>query len=325
MIWKDTYFIKIWDDYAPGIFGIGEAAPLKGLSRDDVPGFEEMLCRVCDSPESWAADARHTLECWPSIRFALETAMADLQNGGARVLYPSGWTDGHTTLTINGLVWMGNADEMARRMEEKVAQGFNCIKIKIGGIDFESEVRIIETLRAVAPKAQLRLDANGAFAPHDVLDNLDRLARYDIHSIEQPIRQGQWVEMRRVCRESPIPIALDEELLTCPCADKTFLSSIRPDYIILKPTLLGGCRASAEWIAAAEELGIGWWITSALESNIGLNAIAQWTATLHPTLPQGLGTGQLYSNNIPSPLTLEGERLYLDPAARWEIPQFEWH
>ncbi len=325
MMWRDTYFIKVWDDASAGPYGIGEASPLRGLSRDDVPGFEDALTRVCAAPKAAVADAHMTLRDWPSIRFALETAVADLSNGGRRIIYPSEWTAGDASLTINGLVWMGNADEMARRMEEKVAQGFNCIKIKIGGIDFESELRIIETMRRVAPRAQLRLDANGAFAPHEALARLDRLARYDIHSIEQPIRQGQRDEMRRICRESPIPIALDEELISLPTADMDYLSDVRPAYIILKPTLLGGLSASAGWIEAAEEVGTGWWVTSALESDIGLNAIAQWTATLRPTLPQGLGTGQLYTNNIPSPLRLHGERLMLDPDASWQIPQLDWH
>ena len=220
---------------------------------------------------------------------------------------------------INGLVWMGDRDTMARRIEEKLAAGFSCVKLKIGGIDFESETGLLRIIREVAPRVELRLDANGAFTPSDAMNRLYALARYDIHSIEQPIRQGQWSEMARLCNDSPIPIALDEELIGLNSADdrRRLLDAVHPAYIILKPTLVGGWTASDCWIAAAVQRGIGWWATSALESDIGLNSIAQWVATHSPEMPQGLGTGQLFTDNIPSPLTLRGERLWTDPERGW--------
>ncbi len=318
---KDTYYIKVWDDAKPDIYGIGEAALFRGLSHDDRPGYEGKLTEVCNHP-----DGDHSLAEWPSIRMGLDCAMRDLSNGGRRILYPGNWTEGKSSLPINGLVWMGTEEEMVARMREKVAQGFSCIKIKIGGIDFERELAMLRALREVAPHAELRLDANGAFSPTEALGRLERLAVYGIHSIEQPIRQGQPDEMARICRESPIPIALDEELIG---VDERrapeLLGTIRPAYIILKPTLVGGFGACDRWIETAQNLGIGWWATSALESDIGLNAIAQWTASHSPTMPQGLGTGQLYTNNIPSPLKLDGDRLSYDKEREWKIPALGWN
>lgn len=320
--WKDTYYIKVWDPTRPECFGLGEAALLRGLSADDRPGYEEMLGRVCrDLPDPCA------LGEWPSIRMGLETALLDLHNGGKRIVYDSEWAEGRGAMRINGLVWMGSAQQMEERMARKLEDGFSCIKIKIGGIDFGRELEMLARLREMAPGVELRLDANGAFTPAEAPGRLEALARYDIHSIEQPIRQGQWAEMARLVERSPIRIALDEELIgiTDRAMRRTMLSMIKPHFIIIKPTLTGGFTASADWIEAAREAGAGWWVTSALESDLGLNAIAQWTATYGPTLPQGLGTGQLFTNNIPSPLTLRGERLSLDPTRRWQIPELEWH
>lgn len=318
---KDTYYIKVWDDATPDIYGIGEAALFRGLSHDDRPGYEAKLTEVCNHP-----DSDHSLVEWPSIRMGLDCAMRDLSNGGHRILYPSDWTERKSSLPINGLVWMGTEEEMVARMREKVAQGFSCIKIKIGGIDFERELAMLRALREVAPHAELRLDANGAFSPTEALGRLERLAVYGIHSIEQPIRQGQPDEMARICRESPIPIALDEELIGVDESHAPeLLGTIRPAYIILKPTLVGGFGACDRWIETAQSLGIGWWATSALESDIGLNAIAQWTASHSPTMPQGLGTGQLYTNNIPSPLKLDGDRLSYNKEREWKIPALGWN
>ncbi len=222
---------------------------------------------------------------------------------------------------------MGDSNLMRERIATKLAEGFGCVKIKIGGINFDDEVGLLRFIRQEAPGIQLRLDANGAFTPANALDRLNRLAEFDIHSLEQPIKAGQWTEMRNICQSSPIPIALDEELIgiTTKARKEMMLDEIRPQFIVLKPTLTGGIESSEEWIRLAGERGCGWWVTSALESNIGLNTIAQWTATLDSKMAQGLGTGQLYDNNIPSPLTLHGERLSYSPEDEWEIPPLQWH
>lgn len=323
---KDTYFIKISNADNPRCFGIGEAALFRGLGCDDRPDYEEKLSEVCGDIDRYAG-CPALLADYPSIRFAVETATSDLANGGRRIIRESAWTRGESSILINGLVWMGDREMMRRRIAEKLDAGFSCVKIKIGGIDFEEEISLLDFIRHEAPSVQLRLDANGAFSPSEALEKLQRLSAFDIHSIEQPIRAGQWEEMRRLCETSPIPIALDEELigLNDTRSKINMLDSIRPQYIILKSSLAGGIEGSEEWIKLASERNCGWWVTSALESNIGLNAIAQWVATLEPHIPQGLGTGQLYENNIPSPLSLHGDRLvYTDPA-KWEIPQLQWN
>lgn len=323
---KDTYYIKLSPSGDEALFGLGEAGLFRGLSCDDRPDYERKLADVCRDIDRYASEPS-LLSDWPSMRFAVETAVRDLANGGKRIIFPSEWTEGKDEITINGLVWMGDRDEMRQRIAEKLAGGFKCVKVKIGGIDFEEEVGLLDFIRREAPDIQLRLDANGAFRPDQALDRLERLAEFDIHSIEQPIRAGQWDDMRHICADSPIPIALDEELIGINTVDgkRRMLDTVRPAYIILKPTLAGGFEGSEEWIRLAGESGCGWWATSALESNIGLNAIAQWVATLRPEMPQGLGTGQLYHNNIPSPLTLRGDRLSYSHADRWEIPPLQWN
>lgn len=319
LIYKDTYYIKVHDSRS-GATGIGEAGLFRGLSSDDRPDYEERLSQACHNIDRYINDTS-ALVPWPSIRFGIETALADIRGGGQRMLYDTPWSRGETAMTINGLIWMGDKATMRQRMEAKLAEGFRCIKIKIGGIDFGQELELLSTLRSLAPNVEIRLDANGAFHPSTALERLDQLASFGIHSIEQPIRQGQWDEMARICRKSPIPVALDEELIGVHDMDscRRMLDTICPAYIILKPTLTGGFEASDEWISVAHERGIGWWATSALESNVGLNAIAQWVATHLPTMPQGLGTGQLYHNNISSPLTMKGESLYHDSGKTWEI------
>ena len=323
---KPTYFIKLCNSADEEVFGIGEAGLFRGLSSDDRPDYEMKLSEVCRDIDRYTENPS-LLADWPSIRFAVEMASLDLANGGRRIIFPSEWTDGEGSITINGLVWMGDRELMRRRIAEKLNEGFSCVKIKIGGIDFEQELSLLEFIRHEAPDIELRLDANGAFSPAEAIGKLQRLANFNIHSIEQPIKAGQWNEMKRICQESPIPIALDEELIGINRRiDKdNLLDTIRPAYIILKPTLTGGIAASEEWIRLASERDCGWWVTSALESNIGLNAIAQWVATLNPQLPQGLGTGQLYHNNIPSPLTIRGEHLAYAMDRQWELPSFEWH
>ena len=323
---KDTYYIRLADSESDNICGLGEAGLFRGLSCDDRPDYEQKLAEVCENIDRYAARPS-LLADWPSIRFAVETAVRDLSNGGRRIICPSPWTAGKETIVINGLVWMGDSNLMRERIATKLAEGFGCVKIKIGGINFDDEVGLLRFIRQEAPGIQLRLDANGAFTPANALDRLNRLAEFDIHSLEQPIKAGQWTEMRNICQSSPIPIALDEELIgiTTKARKEMMLDEIRPQFIVLKPTLTGGIESSEEWIRLAGERGCGWWVTSALESNIGLNAIAQWTATLDSKMAQGLGTGQLYDNNIPSPLTLHGERLSYSPEDEWVIPPLQWH
>ena len=323
---KDTYYIRLADSESDNICGLGEAGLFRGLSCDDRPDYEQKLAEVCENIDRYAARPS-LLADWPSIRFAVETAVRDLSNGGRRIICPSPWTAGKETIVISGLVWMGDSNLMRERIATKLAEGFGCVKIKIGGINFDDEVGLLRFIRQEAPGIQLRLDANGAFTPANALDRLNRLAEFDIHSLEQPIKAGQWTEMRNICQSSPIPIALDEELIgiTTKARKEMMLDEIRPQFIVLKPTLTGGIESSEEWIRLAGERGCSWWVTSALESNIGLNAIAQWTATLDSKMAQGLGTGQLYDNNIPSPLTLHGERLSYSPEDEWEIPPLQWH
>ena len=318
---RDTYFIQVTDSARPGTAGVGEASPLKGLSIDDVPGFEDHLREVCRRfsalPESGLAEPRFLNdlvgEAYPALLFGFETALLDLQNGGRRVIFPGPFPEGKTAIPINGLIWMGPAAGMRAQIEEKLAGGYTCLKMKIGAIDFAAECDLLVAVRDRFPPEQitLRVDANGAFSPAEAPAKLDALSRFGLHSIEQPIRAGQPAEMARLCRESPVPVALDEELIGVQrYADKRqLLTRLRPPFIILKPTLLGGFAHCREWIELAEGLGIGWWMTSALESNVGLNAISQFTASFNPTLPQGLGTGQLYHNNIASPLRIDNGHL----------------
>lgn len=320
LTYKDTYYIKIWDESCPQTTGIGEAGLFKGLSIDDVPGYESHLTYVCENIEKYIGNTE-PLAPYPSIRFGVETALLDLSNGGKRQLYDSEWLRGEHAIHINGLIWMGDMKTMKKRIDEKLSDGFSCIKVKIGGINFGQELELLKYIRTKAPYTEIRLDANGSFSPTEAIEKLSKLSQYDIHSIEQPIRPRQWAAMATICADSPIPIALDEELigLNDDESRQRMLDSIGPHYIILKPTLTGGFSASDRWISLATERDIGWWATSALESNIGLNAIAQWTAAHDTRMPQGLGTGALYYNNIQSPLTLKNDRLTYDTETPWII------
>lgn len=317
---KDTYFIKVWNEDNPTIFGVGESPLFRGLSAEDCPNYEDKLREVCSDINN--VDFSE-LKSWSSILFGVESALTDLKNGGKQHLYDTPFTRGEEGIRINGLIWMGNKEQMAERISQKLSQGFNCLKLKIGGIDFASELELITSIRNRFPQdiLELRLDANGAFSPDNAMQKLEQLSRFGIHSIEQPIRQGNYKAMAEICRNSPIPIALDEELIgvTTQEAKRELIESIKPQYIILKPSLAGGFASSDEWISLAEERGIGWWATSALESNVGLNAIAQWVSAKPITMPQGLGTGQLYTNNVPSPLFIEGEKLYHSPNQKWNL------
>lgn len=319
---KSTYFVSVWDDEHPTVVGTGECALFRGLSADDREDYENVLSDICIRINTVKiAD----LTEWPSIVFGIETALADLRNGGRMMPFPSDWTDGGSGLHINGLVWMGSVEEMTRRAEEKISEGFRCVKLKIGGCDFERELHLLEQLRRrFAPEElEIRLDANGAFDVDEALQKLRRLATLDIHSIEQPIASRQWDAMKSLCNVSPIDIALDEELIGVFSVDekRRMIEYLRPAYIILKPALCGGFSGSSEWIEAAENVGIRWWVTSALESNIGLNALAQWVASMKCDMPSGLGTGQLYTNNFRSPVERRGAMLYYNPAIEAERPE----
>ncbi len=328
LTYKDTYFVQLYDDTTPARVGWGECALFRGLGSDDLPDYEAVLADACKRVGNEPRDAfLASLARWSSIRFGFETAFCDLEEWSA---YPSAFEQGEQPIIINGLVWMGDQATMLRRIEEKLQAGFRCVKLKIGAIDFASELHLLQVIRSrfSRQEIELRVDANGAFSPAEALPKLDALARYDLHSIEQPLRAGMWNEMAHLCAASPIPVALDEELVACrtvtPTAARELLTAIRPHYIVMKPSLTGGFAGTDCWRQTAEELGIGWWITSALESNIGLAAIARYTAALRPTMPQGLGTGALYTNNIVSPLRQVGEQLTYDPTARWQYPRLSW-
>ena len=297
--------------------GLGECAPLPDLSCDTMADeqYEAKLRHFCEELCCVGEIDVDSLLDYPSMRFGLETALLNLQRGNR--LFDTAFSRGEEGIPINGLVWMGNYDEMLRRMEEKLQKGFRCVKLKIGAIDFDQELDLVKRIRDRFSfhEVELRLDANGAFPFEEALYKLELLSQYAIHSIEQPIRQGQWAYMAELCRESPLPIALDEELIGVNDAEmkRHMLNVIKPRYIILKPSLHGGMTGCREWIDAAREQGIGSWITSALESNIGLNAIAQFASDVygpHITMPQGLGTGQLFTDNIPMPLEIRGDQLW---------------
>ncbi|WP_242919322.1 o-succinylbenzoate synthase [Pontibacter liquoris] len=312
-----VYFLHLWELDEPGIIGVGECAPLAGLSIDDRPDLEQKLQEVVQQVNEGSINLQAgqplpgelQLQEWPALQFALETALLDLQHGGRRVLYDNAFSRGEAGIPINGLIWMGDKQFMQEQIKKKLSEGYTCLKLKIGSLDFATELALLQQIRETASARELtiRVDANGAFAPQEAFKKLERLARYDLHSIEQPIRQGQHELMAELCAHTPIPIALDEELIGVQHTDAraSLLQQLKPQYIILKPTLLGGLEASSNWIRLAEAQGIGWWITSALESNIGLNAISQFTANYTIKMPQGLGTGQLYHNNIPSSLQIE--------------------
>lgn len=307
---KDSWILKLWEPSKPGVIGKGEASIIKTLSPDWDDHYESMLQKVA-SDINFYAENLAALKHYPSIQFAIETALLDLANGGQYRIFKSEVEK----VPINGLVWMGSKKFMLEQVDQKIKAGFNTIKIKIGAINFEQELEILQHIRNhySAADITIRVDANGAFDPATALKKLERLNKYEVHSIEQPIKAGQWAEMKTICANSPLDVALDEELIGIYDLDqqKALLTEIKPQYIILKPSLIGGIAGTNQWIEIAEQLNINWWITSALESNIGLNAIAQYTATKNNLLPQGLGTGGLYSNNIEPFLEVKAGYLYL--------------
>ncbi len=333
---RKTWFIKVYDSENLTIHGIGEAGPLRRLSIDDIPDFELQLKNELAKLENFEmpssevaiyAFAEKVDPSFPSVRFGVETALLDLYYGGKKKCFINQFYDEAKPIRINGLVWMGDSELMLRRLQEKMKDSFNCIKVKIGAINFKDEIRLLETARKkYAPsELELRVDANGAFASTEVGEVFKTLKRLGVHSIEQPIKAGQPELMAELCRNTPIPIALDEELIGVRDyqAKADLLQRIMPQFIILKPSLLGGFASCLEWIKIAKQLNIGWWLTSALESNVGLNAICQFASSLNVKLPQGLGTGGLYANNIKSPLELNGDLLFYKQSKKWDALSIE--
>ena len=320
LTYKDTWFIQIHNG---PLKGIGECGMFKGLSIDDRSDFETKLAWTCENIHLGLEVLLASLIEFPSIQFGLEMAFQSLKQNGSFELFPSDFTKGKDSIPINGLIWMGNESFMKQQIKDKLATGFSCIKLKIGAIDFDKELELIRSIRNEfdAETIEIRVDANGAFKPNEALEKLKYLSDYNLHSIEQPIQQGQLQEMAQLCSETPLPIALDEELIgVFSVTNKSLLlQTIKPQYIILKPTLVGGFKGSQDWIDLSESNNIGWWVTSALESNIGLNAIAQWTYNLNSPLPQGLGTGNLFTNNIQSPLVVHSGELLYDLKRKWNL------
>ena len=315
-ITRKSWYLLLTSDEVPGRYGIGECAPLPKLSCDDLPDYEHLLTEICRQTEINNGPDTEILRPYPSILFGLETAFRHFHTGSF-ALWNTPFSRGEAGIPINGLIWMGDYKKMLEQIETKMQSGFRCIKLKIGAINFEEELALLKHIRAhfSAEEIELRVDANGAFSPTDALNKLHKLAELNLHSIEQPIRAGQWEEMAKLTAETPLPIALDEELIGCNTLQgkKELLSVIKPQYIILKPSLHGGISGGQEWIDEAERQKIGWWITSALESNIGLNAIAQWCATFNNPLPQGLGTGALFTDNVEMPLSIHKDCLWSNP------------
>jgi len=315
---KPAYFIVLRDN---DHVGIGECSLLPGLSIDDRPDFENKLDETL---ENWMEGIETDLTEWPSISFGMETAGRSLKRANSFELFESPFLRGERGIEINGLVWMGSKSEMRERVKEKLNKGYRCAKLKIGAIDFDDEIELLKSIRKnfTPDEIEIRVDANGAFTPETALEKLKRLSEFELHSIEQPIRQGQWDSMAELCESTPLDIALDEELIGIRDTREMarMLNTIRPQAIVIKPGLVGGLDATADWIKAAEETGAYHWLTSALESNIGLNAIAQYTDGLAPRIPQGLGTGELYLNNIESPLFIEGRYLKYNPSKEWQFP-----
>ena len=321
---KETWFLILEEN---GKIGIGECGILRSLSIDDRPDYEEKLQWVCQNIDLGKDKLWEELMEFPSIQFGVEMAFLSLQSKTPFELFPSEFTDGKKSMLINGLVWMGEEHFMKTQIEEKLAQGFSCIKLKIGAIDFDRELGLLRFIRQNfnSKTIEIRVDANGAFGLNEALGKLNQLSEFELHSIEQPIQKNHTDKMSELCKIAPFPIALDEELIGVFGIEnkKELLTKIQPQYIILKPSLVGGFKGTLEWIAIAESLNIGWWITSALESNIGLNAITQFTFTLNNPMPQGLGTGGLYTNNFDCPLEIVSGHIRYNKKKNWHISSLE--
>ncbi len=311
--------ITITDDDCKKI-GLGECAPLPDLSADrDAYTTLSATSRLISEALA-SGDYSDFLRPYPALLFALESALFDYQQNA--MLYDTPFARSEVGIPINGLVWMSSYDDMLQQVKEKLLAGFKCIKLKIGAIDWDEEMRLISTIRSrFSPETlQLRVDANGAFSPDEAMAKLKELSRYSVHSIEQPVRQYLWHDMERLCRESPVPVALDEELIGVSSLEekRTLLDTLRPQYIVVKPTLHGGITGSMEWISEARKRNIASWITSALESNIGLRNVALLAARVYDitpgnvrnVMPQGLGTGLLYTDNIEMDMEIRGNRIW---------------
>jgi len=317
---KETWFIILKEGDK---MGIGECGMLRGLSIDDRPDYESKLKWACESVDLGLETLYAQLTEFPSVQIGLETAFRSLQGDDPFEIFPSQFSRGEVGIPINGLIWMGDNEFMKKQISVKLKSGFSCIKMKIGAIDFDTELELLRSIRKEfsVTEIELRVDANGAFDPKDTLEKLHLLSELDLHSIEQPIKQGQWDEMARLCEVTPLPIALDEDLIGVFTSGEKIklLQTIQPQFIVVKPSFVGGFTGGDQWISLAEKEGIGWWITSALESNVGLNAISQYTFTKSSKLPQGLGTGSLYVNNIKSPLKVRNGKLEYDTNLPWEF------
>lgn len=317
---KETWFLVLEKD---GKKGYGECGILRSLSIDDRPDYEEKLKWVCQNIQLGLNELLKETKEFPSIQFGIEQAFLSLESKKPFELFPSKFTQSQDGININGLIWMGDLSFMKSQIQEKLEQGFQCIKMKIGAIDFQTELDLLKSIRSEfsVDDIELRVDANGAFAPNEALEKLKTLSAFDLHSIEQPIKQDQIELMAKLCEETPLPIALDEELIGVFDLTKKeeILQIIKPQYIILKPSLVGGFQGSKEWIDLAESQNIQWWVTSALESNVGLNAISQWTYTLNNKMPQGLGTGSLFTNNFESPLEVKNGYLHYNQNKNWNF------
>lgn len=317
---KETWFIILENESK---IGIGECGVFKGLSVDDKPNFEEKLKWACSNISLGLEALLIEFTEYPTIQFGLEMAFRSLESASTFELFTSPFTQGQDAIEINGLIWMGDIAFMKQQIKAKIEAGFRCIKMKIGALSFEQELEMLKSVRKEfsVEDIELRVDANGAFKAHLALEKLKRLSEYQLHSIEQPIKQGQIDEMASLCEHTPLPIALDEELIgVFTNANKNkLLQTIRPQYIILKPSLVGGFQGTNEWISLANEWDVGWWVTSALESNIGLNAIAQYTYMLNTKMPQGLGTGGLFTNNFESPLQVKNGTLRYQKNKNWKV------
>ncbi len=312
---KPSWLVHLGDKV---IKGSGEASPLWDLSIDGKVDIDKKLQEL---PEQISeSDLLDLLESWvpgkpgalPSLRFAFHCAFLDYKTGGTGIWVDSAFTQKQSGIPINGLVWMNSIETMEEEAYSKISQGFRCIKFKVGALDFDEECKLLERIRAKhsAFQLEIRLDANGAFAEDTAVEQLKELYRFGIHSIEQPIKAGL-ESMEKVCRESAIDVALDEELIGIdPKNGTSLLTRLKPRYIILKPTLLGGLDLCDQWINSAKRADCGWWSTSALEGNVGLFAIAQWVSQ-KPNIPyQGLGTGSLFVENFPAKTEVRGEQLW---------------
>lgn len=316
---KPIWILQLEKD---GKIGLGEVSFISGLSCETEEEIITALNEICNNPLI-STEQMDRYRRVPSVRFAIEQALLDLERNGSKILFLNDFSTGKKGIPINGLVWMGDKNHMRQQVKDKIKSGYTCIKLKIGALDFEEEIALLNEVRKEYSSSdiEIRVDANGAFSKLDALEKLNRLSEFHLHSIEQPIRAGQWNEMAELCLKSPLAIALDEELIGVHDLEtrEKLIATIKPHYLIIKPSLVGGFFSSQDWINLAQNNSIGWWITSALESNIGLNAIAQWTAELPIQMPQGLGTGSLYTNNFESPLIIIEGKLYYQTEKNWDI------